>query len=266
MNAAAVIVHYANPPATERLIETLLECSDIQRIIVMLHDLYPFSRGSDKIEWIEGENRGYAAGLNRSMKHLLSKDDDSQLVLALNPDVRIDSRTIRMMIAEHAAGNADCTFPVIRENNRLIHGYRFSRLGALQTSNHPEWYSGACFLLSLSAWKKAGGFDESYFHYFEDRDFCLRLKVAGLRCLQASQIVVEHEGKSGDDFPATELPKYAVRNHLIALQRSQRLGPVSFLNVTARHLAYLFRWKRGWRGIPKWRQGIKEFVNGSVVQ
>jgi N-acetylglucosaminyl-diphospho-decaprenol L-rhamnosyltransferase len=265
MNLAAVIVHYGNPLATERLIETLRSCPAVDRTVVTLHDSYSLSREGN-VEWIEAENRGYAAGLNRAVEHALVTGDDSQLLLALNPDVRIDAKTIEDLITEHRKANADCTFPVIRENNRLIHGYRFSRFGTLKTALNPEWHSGACFLFSAAAWKAAGGFDESYFHYFEDRDFCLRLKSAGLRCHQTTQIVVEHEGKSGADYPASDLPKYAVRNHLIALERSELLGPLSFLNVTARHFVYLFRWKKGWRGISKWRQGIREFVNGSVVK
>jgi GT2 family glycosyltransferase len=265
MSLAVVVVHYGNPRATERLIETLCACAAVGRTVVILHGPYPFSR-EEKVEWIETENRGYAAGLNRAVKHILFNTDDSQLVLALNPDVHIDAKTIEELIMEHTKTNADCTFPVIRENDRLIHGYRFSRLGTLKTAMNPEWYSGACFLFSVAAWKAAGGFDESYFHYFEDRDFCLRLRSAGLRCHQTPQIVVEHEGKSGEDYPASELPKYAVRNHLIALERSELLGLFSFVNVTTRHFVYLFRWKKGWRGISKWREGIREFVNGSVVK
>ena len=265
MNLAAVIVHFGNPHATQRLVETLHSSPAVDRIVVTMHDSYPFSRDPE-VEWIDAVNRGYAAGLNRAVDHVLAKSRDSQLMLAVNPDVRIDNGTIGKLIEEHAKGNVDCTFPVIRERNRLIHGYRFSRFGTLQTAIQPDWYSGACFLFSGSAWRKTGGFDESYFHYFEDRDFCLRLKNAGLRCSQSPRIIVDHEGKSGADYPATDLPRYAVRNHLIALERSDILDPVSFLNVTARHFVYLFRWKKGWRGVSKWRRGIREFLEESVVK
>jgi hypothetical protein len=33
----------------------------------------------------------------------------------------------------------------------------------------------------------------------------------------------------------------------------------SFLNVSLRHFLYLFRWKKGWRGIGEWYRGIREF-------
>ncbi len=265
MSLAAVIVHFGNPHPTQRLIEVLRSCPAVSRTIVVLHDSYPLHRVKE-VEWVEKENRGYAAGLNRAVEHILANPGDVHVILALNPDVQVDSKTIEKLYAEQEAQHADCLFPVLQENGRLTYGYRFSRFGSLLSSMDPEWYSGACFIFSIQAWEQTGGFDESYFHYFEDRDFCLRLRRAGLRFHQASEIIIEHAGKSGADYPASELPKFAVRSHLMALERSKLLGPVSFLNVTARHILYLFRWKRGWRGIPKWLKGIEEFVTGTVVE
>jgi GT2 family glycosyltransferase len=259
MSLAAVTVHHGNPDLTERLIESLSQCSLVHSIIVILHDSYLPPRKED-VQYLEVENRGYAAGLNKAVAHVLA-EGKTPLVLGLNPDVAVDAAGIEHLYAEHIAKGADCTFPVLREEGQLIYGYRFSRWGSLQSVREPQWYSGACFLFSLDAWKKVGGFDESYFHYFEDRDFCLRLRNAGLKLHQAT-VILDHQGKSGIDYPASALPKFAVRNHLIALEESKLLGPLSFLNVVARHFAYLFRWKKGWRGIPQWLRGIEEFLRG----
>ncbi len=258
MSLVAVTVHYGNSDLTEKLIDTLSQCDLVESIIVVLHDSFSFPK-RELVQYLECENRGYAAGLNRTVELLLVKDQPPQLLLALNPDVQVDSAAIEQLLAEHLAAGADCTFPVLREKDQLVYGYRFSRWGALQTVQSPEWYSGACFLFSLDAWKKAGGFEESYFHYFEDRDFCLKVRKAGLKLHQA-KVIVDHKAKSGADYPASELPKYAVRNHLRSLENSNRLGPAVFLNVVARHFAYLFRWKKGWRGIPQWLRGIAEFL------
>ena len=258
MSLVAVTVHYGNSDLTEKLIHTLIRCDLVQSIIVVLHDSFSFPK-REQVQFLEHENRGYAAGLNLAVEHVMAKEDPPRLLLALNPDVQLDSAGIEQLYSEHIAAGADCTFPVLREKGQLVYGYRFSRWGSLQTVQSPEWYSGACFLFSLDAWRKTGGFEESYFHYFEDRDFCLRVRKAGLKMHQA-KVVVDHTSKSGIDYPLSELPRFAVRNHLIALERSNRLGPVSFLNVVGRHFAYLFRWKKGWRGIPQWLRGIAEFL------
>jgi GT2 family glycosyltransferase len=258
MSIAAITVHHGNSELTERLVESLSHCSIVHSIIVVLHDSY-LPPKKENVQYLEVENRGYAAGLNTAVAHAITHKE-APLFLALNPDVRVDAAGIERLYAEHIAAGADCTFPVLREKGQLVYGYRFSRWGSLRSVQEPEWYSGACFLFSLDAWKKAGGFDENYFHYFEDRDFCLRLRKAGLKLHQA-KVILDHQGKAGVDYPATELPKFAVRNHLIALEKSKLLGPVSFLNVVARHFAYLFQWKKGWRGIPQWLRGIEEFLS-----
>jgi GT2 family glycosyltransferase len=245
---------------TRSAVRTILDSKTIARIVVVLHDVYPLEREAN-VTWIESRNRGYASGLNLAVRSLLVHGD-IQHVFAMNPDVHLISGDIEKLYEQHLRMHAAATFPVLREQGKLVSGYRFSGTGALKVvQQDPEWHSGACFVLSLEAWKSLQGFDESYFHYFEDYDLCLRLRQAGMRVHQATEVVLEHSGKSGADYPATALPLYAVRNHLIALDRAERLGLLSFLNVISRHFLYLFRWEKGWRGIPGWLRGIQEYIS-----
>ena len=39
----------------------------------------------------------------------------------------------------------------------------------------PTWYTAACVMVRAEAFRAVGGFDESFFMYFEDVDLCLRL-------------------------------------------------------------------------------------------
>ena len=43
----------------------------------------------------------------------------------------------------------------------------------------PGWYTAACALVRLAAFREVGGFDERFFVYFEDTDLCIRLRAAG---------------------------------------------------------------------------------------
>jgi GT2 family glycosyltransferase len=42
-----------------------------------------------------------------------------------------------------------------------------------------EQVCGACFFVRAEAFRQIGGFDPAYFMYFEDTDFCVRLRKAG---------------------------------------------------------------------------------------
>ncbi len=56
------------------------------------------------------------------------------------------------------------------------------------------WLSGACLLLRREAFESIGGFDASYFMYFEDLDLCERLGRAGWQCIYAPSATVVHSG------------------------------------------------------------------------
>ncbi|MDQ6649638.1 MAG: glycosyltransferase family 2 protein [Actinomycetota bacterium] len=56
------------------------------------------------------------------------------------------------------------------------------------------WLSGSCLLLRRSAFENVGGFDPSYFMYFEDLDLCARLVAAGWQNVHVPSAVVTHIG------------------------------------------------------------------------
>lgn len=64
---------------------------------------------------------------------------------------------------------------------------------------------GASFLITPKAYEKVGLFDERYFMYFEDIDYCKRVSNAGLKVIYLSDLTVFHyHGLSGN--------KLAVKN------------------------------------------------------
>ncbi len=64
-----------------------------------------------------------------------------------------------------------------------------------------EYLSGAVVLLRMSALKTIGPFDEAIFLYYEDDDFCLRLREAGYSAVLVPDAVVNHAG-GGWSVPA----------------------------------------------------------------
>jgi N-acetylglucosaminyl-diphospho-decaprenol L-rhamnosyltransferase len=56
------------------------------------------------------------------------------------------------------------------------------------------WFTAACALVRTEAWRSVGGFDESFFMYYEDVDLCLRLEGAGWKLAQERKAVAWHAG------------------------------------------------------------------------
>jgi GT2 family glycosyltransferase len=58
-----------------------------------------------------------------------------------------------------------------------------------------EQPAGAFLMIRRSAWQRLHGFDESFFPiWFEDVDFCKRLKASGFRILYTPKAIARHQG------------------------------------------------------------------------
>ena len=164
------------------------------------------------------ENRGFAAAVNQGFRRL-----DNEYVLLLNPDAELITSCAAMereLLEAGAAGGmligpdgrpqAGFTvrrFPTptvlaleVLGINRLWRGnpanrrYRCLDLN-LNAGSDVDQPAGAFLMVRREAWDRAGGFDEQFFPvWFEDVDFCFRLKQAGYRIRYTPQAVARHEG------------------------------------------------------------------------
>jgi GT2 family glycosyltransferase/SAM-dependent methyltransferase len=101
-----------------------------------------------------------------------------------------------------------------------------------------DYCSGAFLLTSVALWKRIGGFDDTYAPaYYEEADFCMRLREAGYRVVYEPQAAVDHyefgsEASLGDAICASlRNRKYFRARHSAELRRSHL--PASEINVFA---------------------------------
>jgi GT2 family glycosyltransferase len=165
------------------------------------------------------ENRGYAGGANAGIRLALARGAD--VVVLLNDDVEIDVARIRCL-----AGEAD---PLVAVAPRLTADAPDDAFagGALQwrhgfgvhVEDARDFLTGAALAVHRSTWDRVGLFDESLFLYYEDVDWSLRARAAGVE-LRVADVVAHHAGgaSSGGTSGAT-WAYYFTRNRIRIVAR-----------------------------------------------
>ena len=167
-----------------------------------------------------GHNVGYGAGVTAGVD---AYGDDADYILITNPDVTFSPGSIDALVAaaEQAtdAGSlgprildaAGAVYPSARNLPSLRNGVGHALLARIWPANpwsrsyrsereydagiqDAGWLSGACLLVRKSAFDAIGGFDPSFFMYFEDVDLGARLGAAGWRNVYVPDAVVTHTG------------------------------------------------------------------------
>ena len=87
--------------------------------------------------------------------------------------------------------------------------------GQYNVREETEFITGAVMLYDRSVFDTVGPWDESYFLYFEDSDYCVRAKKSGVTLLYDPSVVIWHKvsqstGGSGSDIHV----KYQTKNRL----------------------------------------------------
>ncbi|CAN7225011.1 glycosyltransferase [Acidovorax sp. LjRoot129] len=109
-------------------------------------------------------------------------------VCILNPDVVLDADPFESLMGAVAGKKSTCAYPVqvdgggrIQDSEREIPSLwtLFRRRLMGRSEVRVDWVNAACLLMPTALWRELKGFDERYFMYCEDVDFCLRLKLNG---------------------------------------------------------------------------------------
>jgi hypothetical protein len=143
------------------------------------------------------KNLGFAGGNNSGIRTAKGK-----YVILLNTDTRLTPTTFRDLLgAFKTIPRLGCVQPkliLMKDNTKLDScGSAFTATGFLkhlgnqQSPNLPQWnkafpvitVKGACMMFPRSILNQTGGlFDDNYFSYFEETDFCFRVWLAGYEC------------------------------------------------------------------------------------
>jgi len=165
------------------------------------------------------DNRGFAAGVNLAARH-----SASPYLLLMNPDAVMEGPVLRVLEAWFEAHpdtgvagprvlDADGS---VQPSARRFPGWS-AALGGRSTwltarfprnpwtrrhligrdASDPvdaDWIAGSCLMTPRRVFERTGGFDESFFLYWEDADYCQRVADLGLRRVLVPTVHVRHAG------------------------------------------------------------------------
>lgn len=268
---AVIIVHYGR-------IETTLNClSSLKTALIAPTDPIIIVNNSQtniektikkkfkQIAFINNKkNLGYAAALNRGLK--LAIKDNPLYLLILNNDITVNKNFLNELINHVKKQNLDLVSPKIldQDGNIWFDGGEIdkNRFTAGHKKGKTDFLSGCCLLIKKQVFEKIGFFDEQYFMYYEDADFCLRAIKAGFKLAIAEKAILYHHVKR--TRKGTKLMEYYLaRNHLLFVKKRAPLF------VKIRELVRLPKtlWQHYRKKEFKALAGIKDFFleNNTVV-
>lgn len=176
------------------------------------------------------ENLGYTGGNNIGIKVALELGVDYCLIL--NPDTQIDRNCIKNLVKGAEKLNAGIAGPKIyfagekriwhagglMDSSNVIGSHRGvdeEDHGQYDNVTEVDFVSGAAFFVKREVFEKIGYFDENFFLYYEDADFCLRAKKAGFTIYYIPSSLVYHENASSTGLGSPLQDYFITRNRML---------------------------------------------------
>jgi GT2 family glycosyltransferase len=244
-----VIVSYNTGEYLKRCLTSLYQnSSDLLREVIVVDN----ASNDGSVEMVEAgfpevtlirnaSNLGYATAVNQGIR-----DSSGRHILILNPDIEVLDASVRELWefmertpdAGIAAGkllNPDgslqmsCrtfyTLPVVLlrrtllgkifPNSRLVREHLMLDWDH-NSDREVDWVTGACMMVRREAYEGVGGMDERFFLYFEDVDWCYRMKKHGWKVYYVPSSIMKHHYRRES---ARLLPDKKLVSHLLSTFR-----------------------------------------------
>lgn len=194
MKVYIIILHYGQLKTTQDCVKSIsVNEKGFAKIIVVNNDKEKLSERDfpdrKQLEVINNKkNFGFAGGVNIGIKHALSEGAEG--VFLINNDAKIKKPLLPILIKDFEENEEvgivgpAIEFRVNRETLYDLGGRLNPWTGRTSHKNvqvirtnkllFPQYISGCCMLIRKEVFEKVGYFDERFFLYYEDVDFCLR--------------------------------------------------------------------------------------------
>lgn len=235
----SVVSHRQNALVNQLLADVQRHCAGSVSLILTenVPDPVPLAAAglSCPVEVISNERlKGFGANHNAAFTRCRTA-----YYCVANPDIRLSSDPFPPLLACLADQGSGAAGPLVRNPAGGVEdsARRFPTLGILlrkalggrSGSDYPadrgpqavDWIGGMFMLLRSDAFRAVGGFDESYFLYYEDVDLCRRLAAAEKRVVYEPRAEIMHAAQRA----SRRDPRMAVHHLRSALRFLTRRPP-----------------------------------------
>ncbi|ASI69195.1 glycosyl transferase [Diaphorobacter nitroreducens] len=143
--------------------------------------------------------QGFGRNHNQAFQHCVTP-----WFLILNPDIRLNGCPLQVLLPRALEGTGLLAPRVVEPGMATPQPHRrfitppellSHRLAWRAPPTQPDWVPGMFMLVRQQAYAQLGGFDERFYMYCEDHDFCLRLQLTGWKMQAEDDAVVIHEAQ-----------------------------------------------------------------------
>ena len=209
---------------------------------------------------VNKENLGFAEGNNVGIRKAF--ENQAEFVLALNNDTVVDptflSELVNVARADPKIGIVGPAIYSYTEPETLQqYGGEMKLNQALSIHNTKislntdfDFISGCSMLINSNIFKSVGLFDTTFFAYYEDNDFCVRVKNKGYRLVMSPKAKIWHKGSaSTGGYMSKKFLYFMIRNRIIFARKHLKTREVIFFNYylfleIVFRLKYLFKNKK----------------------
>jgi N-acetylglucosaminyl-diphospho-decaprenol L-rhamnosyltransferase len=211
------VVSHGHTPVVEELLRRLGEShSGLVAHFVMTHNLPEAAITPPRQGWpfrfteiFNPQPLGFGANHNRAFEHCAT-----DFFCVLNPDIELTADGLwPALVREASRPGTGLAYPRLlnsdgscqdNEREAVTPAALLRRHLLKQPQRRVDWISAAFWVVPARVYRRLGGFDERFFMYCEDTDFCLRLQLAGL-ALRRADVAVMHEARRGSRSPGRQL-------------------------------------------------------------
>ncbi len=259
---ACVTINYKNPEDTIQCIESIVVSGSSSFKIFLINNYSEDGSGDVlkkyllksgiRFSYLEPpENLGFTGGVNLGIENAITENFEHILLLnndtvvaenftgeVINAFEKYPGEVIAGQVLDYSTGRPSYNVGHIYPLTGHVH-----ETFATDYKNGIDFVSGCLMLIPISAIKTVGSFDNRYFMYREDFDFCIRLKKAGIKIRFCPDISIRHKVSSSSKRSKTPVEYYRIRNQThIVFRQAKPLQKVFYTFFLGAMLLYkIFR-------------------------